>query len=283
VINKHRETIYKKRREILEVAENKDVAESSEGKKTLSGIILEMIENEIEQAVIFHTAADSARDWNVQEIYQVTSTIFNVKPDLKEELAGLIKDGDKLDKVKVRTKIIEHLIGLAKNNYEKITKLAHEAGVNWPQVEKSVLIRSIDMLWIEHLEAMDHMRHGIGLRGYGQRDPLIEYKKEAYILYNELNNLIQKQVAYSIFKVADLGNFVAPSLKMRPQNYIAPAKTMDKISGSFSAFKQAGDAKKNATIDMVHEKVKDAEGEKVGRNDPCPCGSGKKFKKCCGK
>ncbi|MEI6597202.1 MAG: preprotein translocase subunit SecA, partial [bacterium] len=283
VINKHRETIYRKRKEILELGEVSDVVVSASETtpRSLSSIILEMIENEIEQAVIFHTAADSARDWNVQEIYQVISTIFNVEPKLKEDLALLIKDGDKLDKVKVRTKIIEHLINLAKNNYEKITKLAGEAGVNWQQVEKSVLIRSIDMLWIEHLEAMDHMRHGIGLRGYGQRDPLIEYKKEAYILYNELNNLIQKQVAYSIFKVADLGNFVAPTLKMRPQNYIAPAKTMDKNTGSFSAFKQAGsDKNKNAVVDMVHEKVKDAEGEKVGRNDLCPCGSGKKFKKC---
>ncbi len=305
VINKHRETIYRKRREILELGETPPLnlplnkGENSlvpllnkEGvgggsacdSKTLSSIILEMVENEIEQAVIFHTAADSARDWNIQEIYQVTSTIFNVEPKLKEDLASFIKDGDKLDKVKVRTKIIEHLSGLAKANYEKISKLAAEASVNWPQVEKSVLIRSIDMLWIEHLEAMDHMRAGIGLRGYGQRDPLIEYKKEAFILYNELNNLIQKQVAYSIFKVADLGNFVAPSLKMRPRNYIAPAKTMDKNTGSFSAFKQnAGDKKKNDNLDLVHEKVKDAEGQKIGRNDPCPCGSGKKFKKCCGK
>ena len=316
VINKHRETIYRKRREILELGENKDstviarsdsdeaisrtsleheiaalpaVARNDNKKmvahtddKTLSAIILEMIENEIEQAVIFHTAADSAHDWNVQEIYQVISTIFNVQLKLKEDLAALIKDGDKLDKVKVRTKIIEHLINLAKTNYEKITKLAAEAGVNWRQAEKSVLIRSIDMLWIEHLEAMDHMRRGIGLRGYGQRDPLIEYKKEAYILYNELNNLIQKQVAYSIFKVADLGNFAAPTLKIGLQKYSAPAKTMDKNTGSFSEYKKDS-GKKNETVDLVHEKLKDSEGEKIGRNDLCPCGSGKKFKKCCGK
>jgi len=284
VINKHRESIYKKRREILELAEGNLV----NGEKTLASIILEMIENEIEQAVIFHTAAESSRDWNIQEICQVTSTIFNIDSKLKEELESLVKDGDKLDKVRVRTKIIEHLIDLAKTNYEKITKLATEAGVNWLQVEKSILIRSIDMLWIEHLEAMDHMRHGIGLRGYGQHDPLVEYKKEAYILYNELNNLIQKQIVYSIFKVADLGNFVAPTLKLRPQNYIAPAKTMDKNTGSFSAFKSSsakasGDKQAaNKTVDLVREKVKDAEGEKVGRNDLCPCGSGKKFKKCCG-
>ena len=185
----------------------------------MSDIILETdIENEIEQAVIFHTAADSSKDWNIQEIYQVISTIFNVPAELKEKLVAMAQDGDKLDKVRVRTKIIEHLLDLLKINYEKITKLAGEAGVDWLQVEKSVLLRSIDMLWIEHLEAMDHMRHGIGLRGYGQHDPLVEYKKEAYILYNELNNLIQKQVAYSIFKVADLGNFTAPSLQIGPQN-----------------------------------------------------------------
>ena len=310
VINKHRETIYRKRREILKLAENdqtpitnnqtnpksqipnpKQIQNANDQKnqnvkteqKTLSGIILEMVLNEIEQAVIFHTAADRPADWNINEIYQITSTIFPVEPKVKDDLAGLLKDGDKLDKVRVRTSIIEYLENLAKANYDKISKPALEAGLDWRQVEKAVLIRSIDMLWMEHLEAMDHMRAGIGLRGYGQRDPLIEYKKEAYILYNELNNLIQKQVAYSIFKVADLGNFAVPTLKMRPQNYIAPAKTMDKNAGSFSAFKRAdGGGKRNDKADMVREKVKDASGQKVGRNDPCPCGSGKKFKKCHG-
>jgi preprotein translocase subunit SecA len=295
VINKHREMIYRKRREILEIAENQipptPFVKGAE-EKSLSSIILEIIEDEIEQVVIFHTSAETAEDWNIDEIYQVTSTIFNVEPKLKQDLAGIINGGDssissgygKLDNVKARTKICDYLVDLAKANYEKITKLAQAAAIDWRQVEKAVLIRSIDMLWIEHLEAMDYMRAGIGLRGYGQRDPLIEYKKEAYILYNELNNLIHKQVAYSIFKVADLGNFAAPTLQTRPLNYIAPAKTMDKNTGSFSAFKQdGGEKKKNNSINMVHEKVKDSSGHKIGRNDPCPCGSGKKFKKCCGK
>ena len=305
VINKHRETIYRKRREILELAEDKTVIARSEAtrqspvssdepgiaslppvarndKKGLSDIILQMIDNEIDQVVIFHTAAENTRDWNIKEIFQVTSTIFKVEPKLKEDLAAFLQDGDKLDKVKIRTKICEHLMVLVKTDYEKISKLAGQAGINWQQVEKAVLLRSIDMLWVEHLEAMDHMRAGIGLRGYGQRDPLIEYKKEAYILYNELNNLIQKQVVYSIFKVADLGNFAAPVLKMGPRKYSAPAKEMEKGSSQFAGFKKAG-AEKTATVDLVHEKVKDASGQKVGRNDPCPCGSGKKFKKCCGK
>ena len=142
---------------------------------------------------------------------------------------------------------------------------------------------------------MTHMRQGIGLRGYGQRDPLVEYKKEAYHLYNELNSLIQKQVVYSIFKVADLGQFSAPGLADRAKNFSAPDKVMSKGGGSFSGF-SAQDGKESPPIgrasgqkgqagdsaDMVREKVRDAEGKKVGRNDPCPCGSGKKFKKCHG-
>jgi len=310
VINKHRETIYRKRREILELAEDKTVIARSEAtrqspvssdepgiaslppvarndKKGLSDIILQMIDNEIDQVVIFHTASERTADWNINEIYQVASTIFKVEAILKDELAGFLVDGDKLDKVKIRTKIGDHLMALAKANYEKVSALVLESGVNWRQVEKAVLLRSIDMLWIEHLEAMDHMRAGIGLRGYGQRDPLIEYKKEAYILYNELNNLIQKQVVYSIFKVADLGNFAAPVLRVGPRKYSAPAKEMEKGSTQFAGFKKAG-AGKTATADLVHEKVKDASGQKIGRNDPCPCGkvdpnTGKpvKYKKCC--
>jgi preprotein translocase subunit SecA len=315
VINKHREAIYRRRLEILKLAEevradqisnfqfpiSKQIPNSNEPKsqnsaaeqKTPSSIILEMVLNEIEQAVIFHTAADNVKDWNLKEIEQVMSTIVVVEPKLKDELASFVGDGDKLDKVRARTKIIEHLENSAKTNYEKIIKLAGQAGVDWRQVEKAVLIRTMDMLWMEHLEAMDQMRAGIGLRGYGQRDPLIEYKKEAYILYNELNNLIQKQVAYSIFKVADLGNFAAPVLRMGPPRYSAPAKEMKEGQSQFAGFKASGRQQNvgangirpvaGGRLDMVGEKIKDASGRKVGRNDPCPCGSGKKFKKCCGK
>ena len=81
-----------------------------------------MIENEIEQAVIFHTAADASKDWNINEIYQVVSTIFPVEAKLRNELLGFIKEGDKLDKVRIRTNIIEHLIKLTQTNYYGITK-----------------------------------------------------------------------------------------------------------------------------------------------------------------
>jgi len=336
VINKHRETIYRKRREILGLAEGEQqnviarpkaaaippktetansrdcfVAHSAKAgfaprndSLTLSDIILAMVENEIEQVVSFHTAPDMIKDWNLDEIYQVASTIFPVEEKLKNDLTDLVGDGSKLDKAKARTTIIEHLLTLAKARYSKIKKQAKTADLNWQEVEKAILIRSIDTLWVEHLEAMDHLRQGIGLRGYGQRDPLVEYKKEAYRLYNELNNLIQKQVVYSIFKVADIGQFAAPSLADRAKKFSAPSKVMDASSSSFSGFRQVeagsgsgslestrlqrklangqGKQKAESRGDVIREKIKDASGKKVGRNDPCPCGSGKKYKKCCG-
>jgi len=148
-------------------------------------------------------------------------------------------------------------------------------------VQKQMLIRAIDTLWTEHIDAMDQMRRGIGLRGYGQRDPLIEYKKESYRLFQELNDLIRKQVVYSIFKIGDTAQFISPDLLERARQFSAP----DKTAGSFSGFKQEGNSAPNTPptgLNLAQQKVKDEEGNKVGRNDPCPCGSGKKYKKCHG-
>jgi preprotein translocase subunit SecA len=290
VINKHREAIYRRRRRILEIAANQ--AKPVEGEPaTLTEIILEMIENEIEQVVSFHTAAEYIKDWNLDEIYEVTSTIFTVEEKLKDDLRDFVGDNGKIDKARARTVIIEHLIKLARDFYAQTKDKAKEIGWNWNELEKSVLIRAIDTLWIEHLETMASVRQGIGLRGYGQRDPLVEYKKEAYRLYNELNNLIQKEVVYTIFKIGVLPTetpeFKAASLLERARQFSAPAKTMDNKTSSFANLKTDGasdsNQPKNQSLEEIKAKPRDAVGRKIGRNDPCPCGSGKKYKKCCGR
>lgn len=296
VINKHREAIYRKRLEILSLYEiNKDgkteevKTESNGESKNLSEIILTMVENEIEQVVAFHTAADEIKDWNVAEIYQTMTTIFPVSEHLKEDLQKKFLEGDhKFDRAKARTEIIEHLFGMAKNVYNELQMRIKDLGVDWSEIEKSILIRAIDMMWIEHLEAVASVRKGIGLRGYGQRDPLIEYKKEAFGLYNQLNNLINKEVVYSIYKVGMMHGgkaeeIKAPSLLDQAKQFSAPEKTMSANSSSFAEFKKDDNAGHRETVDLVHEKVKDEDGNKIGRNDACPCGSGKKYKKCCGK
>jgi len=321
VINKHRESIYTKRKRILQPSEsviNKDDDTKPESKITndpsldkrsgagklqitnktqnpndqngkdevnesglLDNIILEMVENEIEQVVGFHTASDDIKAWNLEEIYETITTIFPVEKKLKQDISIYTDDTAKLGKAKARTEIIEHLVELAKTKYAQMQKQFKEAmgeDVPWREITKGILIRAIDTLWIEHLEAMAHMRQGIGLRGYGQQDPLVEYKKEAFRLYSELNSLIQKQVVYSIFKVSDMGQFKAPNLADRAKNFQAPAKTME--ANSSPMFKSGNSENKQ---DMVQAKAKDETGKKVGRNDPCPCGSGKKYKKCHGR
>ena len=301
VINKHRETIYRKRREILEMYRKVVNGNQESGIRnqddpnsqfpipnSLASIIFDMIEGEIEQVVIFHTSAEDVREWNVQEIFETANTIFAIDKDLKMDLDKIIEDGGKLDKAKVRTAIIELITGLARENYTKMQAGIKQIGGEWVEVEKGILLRSIDTLWIEHLEAMDYMRRGIGLRGYGQRDPLVEYKKEAYRMYTELNNLIQKQVVYSIFKVgavqeASIEKIGQDELSQRPIQLSAPAKEMNESTSQFAGFKTGARQNKAGTIDLVREKAKNEEGEKVGRNDLCPCGSGKKYKKCHGK
>jgi preprotein translocase subunit SecA len=316
VINKHRESIYGKRREILMIYErlkkkNEDITISNDEflisnktpspnvqteneqktERTLSEIILGYIENEIEQVVAFHTAADYSKDWNLGEIYQTVTTIFPVEAELKEDLSKYaVNDNHKLDKAGARTAIIEHLMKLAKEKYAQMADKLNRSGVDWPSIEKAVLIRAIDTLWIEHLEAVASVRQGIGLRGYGQRDPLVEYKREAFQLYSELVGLIQKEVVYSIYKLAAMENTPAaringPSLADRATTYSAPAKEMSRGAQAFlrDQVPTAGQGSKGGTtVDLVRPKAKDEYGDKIGRNDPCPCGSGKKYKKCHG-
>jgi len=273
VINKHRLAIYKLRREILETAtaldENKEV-------RSLSDIISEMVREEISQVTHFHTAADNSNEWNLKEITETMRTIWNPSDDLLSQLEKIEKQpGNQEDR---RQAMVDYLSGQAQDLYQTMVSDFSKSNLAFSEVEKGILIRSIDQMWVDHLETVDYLRRGIGLRGYGQRDPLVEYKKEAYHLYQELNALIRKQVVYSIYKTGEafaaarnqeLENF---STKSAPQhlNFSGAAKEMQR---------QAEDRN---SLDLVSEKAKDESGEKIGRNDPCPCGSGKKYKKCCG-
>ncbi len=268
VINKHREAIYKKRREILNSYNTQKEKLENTG-RVLSEIILEMVEDEIGQTVSFHTASEDIKEWNLKEISETINTIFSLSGEQKNKILSFESDGNLENS---RKNLNDYLVSLARENYQKMAEGFKDLEINFIEIEKGILLRSIDNLWIEHLETVDYLRKGIGLRGYGQRDPLVEYKKEAYRMYHELLALIQKQVAYSIYKTGDVSNFIAPSIMERASNFSAPAKEMAKRTGNSTG-----------TIDLVKDKVKDSEGNKVGRNDLCPCGSGKKYKKCCGK
>ncbi len=263
VLGKHREGFYRRRREIL-LAEDALVKER----------VFEMVEREIEQVTLFHAAGDDESAWNLEEIYEVVSTIFQVPKEARVKMDGihhaLAAKGDKLAGIHARTAIIQYLTGIARAQFERVERdITPELFV---QVCRGLSLRAMDTFWIEHLDAIDHLRKGIGLRGYGQRDPLVEYKKEAYRMWNELLHAIERQIVYSVFKV-QVAQQIAPSLLERGNiTLTAPAKEGDRAL----AASEEGNADKSPATAI------DPGLPKVGRNDPCPCGSGKKYKKCHG-
>ncbi len=257
VLNKQRNVIYKKRQEILKLYEAKE-------EKGTKDLILEMISKEFEQIISFHLAGDDKKEI-IENINTILSLSNNEKVKLENSLVDELKANDYLNNL-AREKyqvMAEQLKGLSQFN---------ETDEPMREIEKFVLIRTIDGLWIEHLEAIEHLRTGIGLRGYGQRDPLIEYKKESYTLFEQLLDQIQNQVVHAIFKYGGVTALPQGQRQTPTQE----------VKSNINAF-QVTQRKKEDIVQEVASRLKDKTGKKVGRNDPCPCGSGKKYKKCCGK
>ncbi|MBI5077735.1 preprotein translocase subunit SecA [Candidatus Falkowbacteria bacterium] len=273
VINKQRTIIYKNRKEILRAADER--LDASKQK------ILEMVEKEIKSVVLFHTAGEDQSQWNMREICEVAGTIFPVTAEFREQVEALGQiAGDKSADAAARTNIIDALMMEAQRQYDLLEKAVVEhtgSAENMRLIEKEILIRGIDNLWVDHLDAIYALRAGIGLRGYGQRDPLIEFKRETFQMFVQLQNLIQKQVVYTIYKIG-LTTKLAKSVMETENINISKADGSAQFQQA-SALSAGAGRKENAGI--VKKAQNDA-GEKVGRNDPCPCGSGLKYKKCHG-
>jgi preprotein translocase subunit SecA len=165
-------------------------------------------------------------------------------------------------------------------------KISFEQPEALMSVERYTILTAIDKLWQEHLYEMDSLRYSIGLRAHGQRDPLIEYKAEAFKMFDELMVNIKTEICHNIFRSA--------SSMMAFENFLrnAPKQTLHQDTSAFGAGAPGTGAPpvKGGGSDVVSEAAQALEkaapvrtGPKVGRNDPCPCGSGKKFKQCCGK
>ncbi len=308
VINKQRVAIYNRRREIIEISEAasiedkeseeaiviegelnthkseaNEVLEEDSPKRanSLSEIILSMLDEEINSLVSFHSSHEESKEWNIQEIYETMRTVFSASEKMQEDLLAIRDKGGRNEEI--REALIAYLKKETKERYKALQELFASGGLNFQDVEKGILIRSIDQLWVEHLETIDYLRRGIGLRGYGQRDPLVEYKKESFHLYKELLQLINRNVSYSIFKAAEgLAEAAKRQLDSKfLQAFGAKPERALQFSGAQKVMQKQAEARN--TVDLVSEKVKNEAGEKVGRNEPCPCGSGKKFKHCHGK
>ena len=135
-------------------------------------------------------------------------------------------------------------------------------------IEKDILLRVVDNKWIDHLHNIDMLRDGIGLRAYGQKDPLIEYKREAYDLFNNMMYEIQSETVKYLFRT----RFGVQIVNRRDDDVI-----QTQLSQAAQEFKAPSEYEEETVHSPVHR------GDKIGRNDLCPCGSGKKYKNCCGK
>jgi len=260
VLNKHREAVYRRRDEILQ----KDDQEP---------LVLAMVDREIERIVQAQTAGEDRKSWSVKAIAENILTIFPLPSDAEVKLEACLKPGggDRLADAEIRTAMIDYLMGVAKEARGGL-KTRFADPVMLPKIERGILLRAIDTIWVEHLDSMEHLRAGINLRGYGQRDPLVEYKREAFRMFNELLAMIDRQVVYTVYKIgfAAQAQEAQSLMTRRGLTVSAPAKTSDDLRAN-----EGEDESKAAATSIVS-------GEKLGRNDPCYCGSGKKYKKCHG-
>ena len=267
VLNKQREVIYEKRRELVkDTSQNPDITKER---------MMENIRQEIEEVCKFHLPKENEDGWNLKEVYEVMATIFPLRDEEKvgAEQVRKLSAPEGLEEVTSSGKLAAYLFDLAQKAYAEVEKQVVETVGDakvFRHIEKQLMLRTVDSLWINHLETMDHLRASIGLRGYGQRDPLVEYKRESFRLFNQLLAEIRKQVVYNIFKVRAELKQAPAEIPQQKLSYSAPAK-------------EAVEGQRTDEVGAVKETVDMSEFKDVGRNDPCPCGSGKKFKKCHGK
>jgi len=258
VMNKQREVLYGFRNEVINGDDPRHV-------------IFEIIEEVIGLQVDAFCLADKQPDeWDYKGLLRWANIAFPI--------------GLRQDQIALKTADEVRQVILDKVTKAYAAKAANEDPHALKAIERLIVLNALDRLWQEHLYNMDQLRTAIGLRAYGQRDPLVEYKAEAFTMFEEMMAGVKSEIAGNVFRSASSLAAFENFLRALPTQLSAP----DLNAGS--AFAQPGPAAAPAPSqsDVVSEAIQAAtpikrDVPKVGRNEPCPCGSGKKFKQCCGK
>ena len=254
VMNKQREVIYEQRREVLEG-------------KNLKERIFEMIEDLFEDS--YNTFIDPEaypEDWDVEGLKEWTSSLFSVNMFLNGKNLLKINNQQEVEIAELTCEDLkERLLKTIKETYELREKQMGDEKIRW--LEKRIMLYVIDTIWKDHLLSMDHLKEGIGLRGYAQKNPLNEYKKEGYEMFVGMIERIKQGIMEYLFRV-QVATEEEQEIGFMPQQQ---QKMLENHGGPPESRGGGG----------VQTTVK-RNTEKVGRNQPCPCGSGKKYKKCCG-
>jgi preprotein translocase subunit SecA len=280
VMNKQREVIYGFRNEIIN---------SDDVRDRLMDIIEEVVILKIEE---FTSAASDVAEWRVRSLADWVNLNFPLGLPEGEiaKAAAAGKDEPVKDSIydglsPAQFAVCNFISDSIRKAYE--LKVSFEEPDKLATVERYTILQAIDKLWQEHLYEMDSLRHSIGLRAHGQRDPLLEYKAEAFKIFDELMVNVKTEICHNVFRSASSLLAFENFLRNAPQQTL---HTNTSAFGGTSTGTGPGQAKASDVVSQAADAAEAAAkakpvrtGPKVGRNDACPCGSGKKYKNCCGK
>ena len=271
VLNKQREVIYAERREVLDGAD-------------LHDRVLEWIDESVEGVVLAYTDSNFPEDWDLDGMFVALNSVYPcsfTKVDL-----GVVTEIDRDD-------LIDRVVADARLQYER-KEQAMAANDELPddimrQLERYFLLQVVDTHWREHLDSMDYLREGIHLRGMAQKDPLVEYRVEGHAMFEQMMISVQGEVVSLLFHTEVTAEEADHLEQQHEQHGLVYAheeySALDELqsqSSSFAGMSYSG-GESSSTGGTPVEQRRVEEADLVGRNDPCPCGSGLKYKKCHGK
>jgi len=276
VMNKQRESVYALRRELLEGKIHLTEEETVDSREYVLTLAEELLESTVDR---YAGAEIDPEERDHGALFTAVAEIYGIEPD---ELNGINLDGLNSDA------ITDALWQPIRERYEKKEALIPAEILR--RVERDIMLQIVDAQWKDHLYSLDHLKEGIGLRGYGQRDPLVEYKKESFALFTSMKDRIEEEIVRYLWRLTPiLGDDPSaapvrqPAPRRPPQMTMsaqAPAPSPFGAIGSASAVAEPPRPARTGGDDAIKQVKRDE--PKVGRNDPCPCGSGKKYKKCHG-
>jgi len=251
ILNKQREVIYDQRKTLLT---------TDELEEKIAGMLEQLLDDVMEMFISEDLHPD---EWDLEGMLEYLNGI-----GLAKDIS--LADIDTKTKAEIKEKITLSSLGSYETKREKVDS------DRFNKIIKFLSLRVIDRKWMNHLDNMDELRQGIGLRAYGQKDPLTEYKFESFDMFNELTASIREDIVETTFKVEveERERITKEQINQNQFNYSSPEAALEGQS--------KGSDKSNAGDGSIGQNTVVKE-EEPGRNDPCPCGSGKKYKKCCGR
>jgi preprotein translocase subunit SecA len=289
VMNKQRENVYALRRQLLDGQIRLTDDEGEAEVLDTRAYVMSLAEDQIASLVETHAGRDvEPQEWDLDALARNAADLFALDP---ATLSGL-----KLDEMS-QDEMIDAIQAVAVGAYEEKERIVPDPSI-LRRVERDFMLQIVDQQWKDHLYSLDHLKEGIGLRGYGQRDPLVEYKKESFTLFQAMKDRIDDEMVRYLWRLRPVltqnaevaSSEPLPPMPQPPTPPRRPATPLTLSGGSAGAGRQtaapvgAAAAPRPARVGGDDAPVKTVRRDepKVGRNDPCWCGSGKKFKKCHG-